>query len=59
MRCTEAFFIFFYLFTEAMFSREFFYSVGVTPVELKRDKSIFRVAGSVTYDPVREDGEAG
>lgn len=36
-----------------------FYSVGVTHVELKRDNSIFRVAGSVTFDPVREDGEAG
>ena len=36
-----------------------FYSIGVTHVELKRDNSIFRVAGSVTFDPVREDGEAG
>ena len=60
MRCTEAFFFFFLFFlTEAIFSRESFYSVGVTHVELKRDKSIFRVAGSVTFDPVREDGEAG
>ena len=51
-----------------MFSREFvlfyfifilFLSVGVTHVELKRDNSIFRVACSVTFHPVREAGEAG
>ena len=55
MRCTEAFF------AEAMFSREYLLSrrVSCKHVELKRDNSIFRVAGSVTFDPVREDGEAG
>ena len=36
-----------------------FYSVGVMHVELKRDNLIFREACSVTFDPVREDGETG
>ena len=48
----------FSFFTEAMFSREFLlsrrYARGV-----ERDNSIFRVACSVTFDPVRDDGEAG